>query len=120
MLEGPGTLKSSETLAPGAQAQEEAYSLALGKQGPWQSDVVRLVYSSMVTPESTYDIDVRTGGAEQSLRACLGPMPWPVYALHALAGPLLVRAQAEVGIQTSQVRWCHRLPWIKSMRCCWL
>ena len=65
VLEGPGgTLEPSKTLVPGAQAEEEAYSLALGKQGPWLgSDIVRLVYSSLVTPESTYDVDVRTGGA---------------------------------------------------------
>ena len=64
VLEGPGgTLKPSKTLEPAAEAEEEAYSLALGKQGPWRSDVVRLVYSSLVTPESTYDVDVRTGRA---------------------------------------------------------
>ncbi|KAK9822184.1 hypothetical protein WJX81_008194 [Elliptochloris bilobata] len=42
-------------------AEEEAYSLDLGHQGPWASDVVRLVYSSLVTPTTTYDVNVRTG-----------------------------------------------------------
>ena len=61
-LLGPGTLKPTETLAnPSTEAEEEAFSLALGEQGPWGSDVVRLVYSSLVTPTSTYDVDVRTG-----------------------------------------------------------
>ena len=90
VLEGPGgTLKPFKTLDPASQAEEEAYSLALGKQGPWQSDVVRLVYSSLVTPESTYDVDVRTGGAQQRLQATslVGCNAVALHArLHALAG----------------------------------
>jgi len=45
----------------GARSEEEAFALELGDQGPAASDVVRLVYSSLVTPRSTYDVNVRTG-----------------------------------------------------------
>jgi len=48
-------------LGAGARAEEEAFALELGDQGPAASDVVRLVYSSLVTPRSTYDVNVRTG-----------------------------------------------------------
>lgn len=76
VLEGPGgTLKPAKSLESGAEAEEEAYSLALGKQGPWQSDIVRLVYSSLVTPESTYDVDVRTGGASGFYSSVFGASP---------------------------------------------
>ncbi len=42
-------------------SEEEAYAVSLGEQGPWESDLVRLGYSSLVTPTSTYDVNVRTG-----------------------------------------------------------
>lgn len=51
------TLDEGRTLA----FEEESYSLDFGKQGPLDSLVIRVVYSSLVTPESTYDINVMTG-----------------------------------------------------------
>ncbi len=54
----------------GARAEEEAFALELGDQGPAASDVVRLVYSSLVTLRSTYDVNVRTG-APPARRPCL-------------------------------------------------
>ena len=74
ILEGPGTKKPSETLA---EAEEEAFGLALGRQGPWRSDVVRLVYSSLVTPPSTYDVDVRTGGRSSGCSPARMSGSWP-------------------------------------------
>ncbi len=41
--------------------EEESYSLSFGKQGPIESDVLRVVYSSFVTPESTIDFNMITG-----------------------------------------------------------
>ena len=73
---GPGTLKSPDNMAPAAEAEEEAYSLVLGKQGPWRSDVVRLVYSSLVTPTSTYDVDVRTGERSSGCKPTVSVVSW--------------------------------------------
>lgn len=41
--------------------QDESYSLGFSKQGPFNSAVLRVVYSSLVTPDSTYDISLVTG-----------------------------------------------------------
>lgn len=41
--------------------EEESYSLSFGKQGPIESNVLRVVYSSFVTPESTFDFNMITG-----------------------------------------------------------
>ena len=40
---------------------EESYSLQFGEQGTFNSSVLRIVYSSLVTPESTFDVDMTTG-----------------------------------------------------------
>jgi protease II len=41
--------------------QDESYSLGFGKQGPSESGLLRLVYSSLVVPKSVYDINLATG-----------------------------------------------------------
>ena len=41
--------------------EEESYSLSFGKQAPIESDVLRVAYSSFVTPESTFDFNMITG-----------------------------------------------------------
>ena len=100
LLEGLG--KPSESLAPAAQAEEEAYSLALGKQGPWRSDMVRLVYSSLVTPTSTYDVDVRTGGP-----SCGCVHPQNVYWVAALHRRSLCGHRLKVDVRDLHACWCH-------------
>ena len=57
----PTTCTNDQHVCRLLRAEEEAYSLSLGDQGPWESDIVRLVYSSLVTPTSTFDVNVRTG-----------------------------------------------------------
>lgn len=41
--------------------EEESYSLDFGKQGPYDSVMLRILYSSFVTPHSTFDINMVTG-----------------------------------------------------------
>ncbi|MCJ1354290.1 MAG: hypothetical protein MMC33_004277 [Icmadophila ericetorum] len=40
---------------------EESYSLQLGEQGPYNSSMLRITYSSLVTPASTFDVNMTTG-----------------------------------------------------------
>jgi oligopeptidase B len=42
-------------------ADEPSYATELGKNEEIDSDVVRYVYTSLTTPDTTYDYDVRTG-----------------------------------------------------------
>ena len=40
---------------------EESYSLEFGEQGPYNSSVLRMTYSSLVTPETTCDVNMASG-----------------------------------------------------------
>ena len=41
--------------------EEDSYHLGFGDQGPFDSDVLRLRFSSFVTPDSVYDVNLATG-----------------------------------------------------------
>jgi oligopeptidase B len=43
------------------ESDEPAYRMALGSNEELDSDVVRYTYTSLTTPYTTYDVDVRTG-----------------------------------------------------------
>lgn len=74
-----GAVNDGEGGCRSSGSEEEAYTVSLGEQGPWESDLVRLGYSSLVTPTSTYDVNVRTGKHahrnEWQLSACQGSAP---------------------------------------------
>ena len=40
---------------------EESYSLQFGEQVVFNSSLLRIVYSSLITPDSTFDVDMTTG-----------------------------------------------------------
>ncbi len=40
---------------------EESYSLQFGEQGAFGSSMLRITYSSLVTPDSTFDVNMTTG-----------------------------------------------------------
>ena len=40
---------------------EESYSLEFAEQGPYNSSVLRMTYSSLVTPETTFDVNMASG-----------------------------------------------------------
>ena len=41
--------------------EEDSYALQFGEQGPFNSSVLRVTYSSLITPDSTLDINMVTG-----------------------------------------------------------
>lgn len=40
---------------------EESYSLEFAEQGPYNSSVLRMTYSSLVTPETAFDVNMASG-----------------------------------------------------------
>ena len=40
---------------------EESYSLQFGEQGAFNFSMLRITYSSLVTPDSTFDVNMTTG-----------------------------------------------------------
>ena len=40
---------------------EDTYTLQFGEQGPFNSSMLRLTFSSLTTPQSTYDVNMATG-----------------------------------------------------------
>ena len=40
---------------------EESYSLQFGEQGVFSSSMLRITHSSLVTPDSTFDVNMTTG-----------------------------------------------------------
>jgi len=40
---------------------EESYSLEVAEQGPYNSGVLQMTYSSLVTPETTFDVNMASG-----------------------------------------------------------
>jgi protease II len=63
--------------------EEDSYALEFGEQGPFNSSVLRVTYSSLITPESTFDVNLVTGkhllcltstGAVEKQRAVCQPL----------------------------------------------
>ena len=40
---------------------EDTYTLQFGEQGPFNCSMLRLIFSSLTTPKSTYDVNMTTG-----------------------------------------------------------
>ena len=59
----PPQLGMPQNLGSGEQIQfpEAAYSLDPGSQGDFESPVLRVSYTSLTTPASTIDINMKTG-----------------------------------------------------------
>lgn len=62
IFELPGDTGMPETLGSGEQIQfpEAAYSLEPGSQGDYSSPVLRLSYTSLTTPASVIDVNMKT------------------------------------------------------------
>ena len=41
--------------------EEDSCTLQFGEQGPFSSSVLRVTYSSLITPDSTFDVNMATG-----------------------------------------------------------
>lgn len=50
---------------------EESYSLQFGEQGTFTTGVLRITCSSLVTPDSTYDVNMTTGKLSQCCQQAL-------------------------------------------------
>jgi len=74
IYELPDGLGMPHTLGMGEQVQfpEAAYSLGPGSQGDFDSPVLRIGYTSLTTPTSTIDLNMKTGKrcAHLSHQAC--------------------------------------------------
>jgi hypothetical protein len=72
--------------------REEAYALGPGEQGDFDSDVLRLGYSSLTTPPTTIDYNMATGSqcAPPKHTACHRLASWTASALNPCAGALAV------------------------------
>jgi oligopeptidase B len=44
------------------EAEEQAYAMTLGQNAEPNTDKLRYVYNSLTTPQTTYELDTRTGG----------------------------------------------------------
>ena len=64
-LSQPGNgvgLLSIASQEPGLmEFDKESYSLQFGEQGAFSASMLRITYSSLVTPDSTYDVNMTTG-----------------------------------------------------------
>jgi hypothetical protein len=69
---------------------EPSYSLQLGDQGPPESGVLRLVYSSLRTPASTIDIAMATGHS---------PPPGHHEGSHQITHPKLLAPTTPAGVR---------------------
>jgi len=63
IYELPDGLGMPQTLGMGEQVQfpEAAYSLGPGSQGDFDSPILRIGYTSLTTPTSTIDLNMKTG-----------------------------------------------------------
>ena len=63
IFELPPHLGMPQVLGMGEQVQfpEAAYSLGAGSQGDFDSPILRLGYTSLTTPTSTIDLNMKTG-----------------------------------------------------------
>ena len=56
---------------------EDTYTLQFGEQGPFNSSMLRLTFSSLTTPQSTYDVNMATGKPLLALHTIpICSMPW--------------------------------------------